>query len=146
VSSIEVKASFEKAYWNLERHLSSENSKELAAATLRSVALNYIQRRGPKPPKTFLTAIEQLKRRSDIVITKPEKGSGVVVMDKAEYIRLQSDASINNTDKFCAVPLERQNLKGRPPKYYHPLLQRKRPYNLLYAEFFQKILLTPFVL
>ena len=126
VSSIEVKASFEKAYWNLERHLSSENSKELATATLQSVALNYIQRRGPKPPKTLLTAIEQLKRQSDIVITKPDKGSGIVVMDKAEYLRLLSDASINNTNKFCAVPLERQKLKGRPPKYYHPLLQKEK--------------------
>ena len=44
---IEIKASFEKAYWNLERHLNSENSKELAAATLRSIALNYINRKAP---------------------------------------------------------------------------------------------------
>ena len=36
---VEIKASFEKAYWNLERHLPNENSRELAAATLRSVAL-----------------------------------------------------------------------------------------------------------
>ena len=50
-SKIDIKASFEKAYWNLERHLNSENSKELAAATLRSIALNYINRKGPSPPK-----------------------------------------------------------------------------------------------
>jgi len=42
VSSIEVKASFEKAYWSLEPHLENDDLKELAAATLRSVALNYI--------------------------------------------------------------------------------------------------------
>ena len=64
-SSIEINASFEKAYWNLERHLNSENSKELAAATLRSVALNYINRRGLSPPKQLLSAIKQLKRRND---------------------------------------------------------------------------------
>ena len=79
ISNIEIKASFEKAYWNLERHLNSENSKELAAATLRSIALNYINRKGPSPPKQLLTAIKQLKRRDDIVITKPDKGSGVVL-------------------------------------------------------------------
>ena len=90
VSSINVKASFAKAYWGLERHLSNDNSKELAAATLRSVALNYIQRKSPQPPKTLLTAMEQLKRRSE-----PDKGSGVVVMDKTEYIRLLSEASVN---------------------------------------------------
>ena len=54
ISSIEINASFEKAYWNLERHLNSENSKELAAATLRSVVLNYINRKGPSPLKVQL--------------------------------------------------------------------------------------------
>ena len=40
-------ASFERAYWGLERHPINDNSKELAADTLRSVALNYIQRKNP---------------------------------------------------------------------------------------------------
>ena len=126
VSSIDVMASFEKAYWVLERLLSNDNSKELAAATLRSVALNYIQRKSPQPPKTLLTAIEQLKRWSDIVVTKPDKGSGVVVMDKTEYIRLLSEASVNDTSKFRSVPLERPKSKGRPPKHNHPLLSKEK--------------------
>ena len=103
ISPIEVKASFEKAYWNLEPHLQNDDRKELAAATLRSVALEYINRRGPKPPKALLEAIEQLKRRDDIVITKPDKGSGVVVMDRSEYLRLLSEASVNDTSKFRLV-------------------------------------------
>ena len=124
VSPIEVKASFEKAYWSLESHLESDDLKELAAATLRSVALNYIQRKVQKPPKTLLVAIEQLKRRDDIVITKPDKGSGVVVMNKSEYLRLLSEAFINDSSRFQAVPLERPSSKGRPPTYYHPLLKK----------------------
>ena len=126
VSPIEVKASFQKAYWSLERSLSDEKRKELAATTLRSVALNYIERKGPRPPKALLVAIEELKRRDDIVITKPDKGSGVVVMDKQEYLRLLSQASVNDTSKFGAVPLERPKSKGRPPKYYHPLLEKEK--------------------
>ena len=88
VSSIEVKASFEKAYWSLEPHLGNDDLKELAATTLRSVALNYIQRKVQKPSKTLLLAIKQLKQGDDIVITKPDKGSGVVVMDKSKYLPL----------------------------------------------------------
>ena len=42
VSSIIVKASFEKAYWSLEPHLGNDDLKELAVATLRFVALNYL--------------------------------------------------------------------------------------------------------
>ena len=80
VSPVEIKASFEKAYWNLERHLPNENLWELEAATLRSVALEYIDRSSPKPPKALLQAVEDLKKRDDIVVTKPDKRSGVVVI------------------------------------------------------------------
>ena len=121
-----MKASFEKAYWSLESHLGNDDLKELAAATLRSVALHYIQRKVQKPSKTLLLAIEQLKQRDDIVITKPDKGSGVVGMDKSEYLRLLSEVSINDPSKCRAVPLERPSSKGRPPSYYRPLLQKEK--------------------
>ena len=75
---------FASAYWKLEPNL-SEDLRDLAASTLRSVALNYIYRKGPKPPKTLLKVIQQLQKRDDIVITKPDKGSDVVVMDKDKY-------------------------------------------------------------
>ena len=124
VPTREVQASFEKAYWRLEPTL-PEEKRELTAATLRSIALNYIERKGPRPPKALQRAI-QLKRRDDIVITKPDKGSGIVVMDKTEYIRLLNDASINDTSKFIPISTERPNTRGRPPKYYHPLLQKEK--------------------
>ena len=42
----------------------------------------------------MLRAINQLKKRDDIVITKPDKGSSVVVMDKSDYVRLLKESSI----------------------------------------------------
>ena len=42
-------------------------------------------------------------------------------MDKSEYLRLSSEAAINDSSKFQAVSLERPMSKGRPPKYYHLL-------------------------
>ena len=59
ISPREIQATFEKAYWKLEPKLSSDN-KELAAATLRSIALNYSERKDPAPPKAMLRAISQL--------------------------------------------------------------------------------------
>ena len=41
-------------------------------------------------------------------------------------LRLLSEASINDSSKFRAVPLERPPGKGRPPTYYHPLLQKEK--------------------
>ena len=67
-----------------------------------------------------------MKRRDDIVITKPDKGSGVVVMSKPEYLRLLSEASIKDATKFKVVDPERPKTRGRPPKHYHPLFQKKK--------------------
>ena len=47
-------------------------------------------------------------------------------MDKSEYLRLLSEASINDSSKFRAVPLERPSSKDRPPTYYRPLLQKEK--------------------
>ena len=125
ISAMEIKANFEKAYWQLEPTL-CDDKKELATATLRSIALNYIERKGPRPPKALVRSINQLRKRDDIVIRKPDKGSGVVVMNKSDYVRLLSDASINDETKFKSVSLERPRTKGRPPKHYHPLLEREK--------------------
>ena len=126
-----MKASFEKAYWKLEPHL-PEDLRDLASSTLRSVALNYIHRRGLKPPQS-LEAIYQLKKRDDIVITRPGKGSGVFVMDKAEYLRLQADPSINHAAKFRFVDPVRPATRSAsgPPKCYHPLLKKEKELNSL---------------
>jgi len=48
ISAIDIQVTFEKAYWKLELKL-SDNKKELAAATLHSIALNYIERKDLKP-------------------------------------------------------------------------------------------------
>ena len=125
VQPIEVKASFEKLYCKIEPFI-ADDLKELTAASLKSIALNYIQRKDSKPPKLLKKAIKSLKKRNDIIITKPDKGSGVVVMDKDEYSRLLRKASVDDKSKFREVSAERPKTKGRPPKYYHPLLQKEK--------------------
>ena len=49
-----------------------------------------------------------------------------MVLDKTEYLRLLSEASINDTSKFCAVLLQKPKTRGRPSKYCHPLLQKEK--------------------
>ena len=125
VSAKDIQASFESAYRTLEHNL-DEDKKELTVATLRSIALNYIERKSTPPPKTLLRSINQLEKRDDIVITKPDKGTGVVVMDRSEYTKLLNEASINNAEKFKSVSLERPKSRGRPVKHYHPLLRKEK--------------------
>ena len=103
-----------------------ENDEELASSTLRSIALNCIQRSSPNPTKALVKALNCLKKRNDIVITKPDKHSGVVVMEQTEYMRLLSAASVDNTSKFSHVDDRRPKTHGRPPKHYHPPLQKEK--------------------
>ena len=65
--------------------------------------MNYIQRASPNPVKALVKALNRLKKRDDIVITKLAIGSEVVVMDKPEYIRRLSAASVDNNSKFSHV-------------------------------------------
>ncbi|XP_071963451.1 uncharacterized protein [Antedon mediterranea] len=126
VSSREIKANFEKAYWKLEPKIVGEETKELTAATLKSIALNYIERKGPSPPKALTRALGQLKKRDDVIITKPDKGSGVVVMDRSEYEHLLCEASVNNVSKFIPISTEQPRTRGRPMTHYHPLLKKEK--------------------
>ena len=74
------------------------------------------------------STINQLRKRHDIVITKPDKGYGVVIMDKSEYVRLLKESSINDETKFAPVSLERPKTRGRPPKItIHYLKGSKKP-------------------
>ena len=116
--------SFEKAYWMLQAKL-SDDQKELAASTLRSIALNYVKSKGPRPPKTLQKAIKHLKQRDDIIVLRADNGIGVVVMDKLEYFKLPAEDSINDTSKFRKRDMERPKKRGRPPKHYHPLLAKE---------------------
>ena len=73
-----------------------------------------------------MEALNRLKKLEDIFVSKPDKGSGIVVMDKSEFICLLSAASIDDVTKFSRVDDKRPNVRGRPPKHFHPLLQKEK--------------------
>ena len=50
-------------------------------------------------PKEELLALKALSKNKDIVIMKPDKGSGVVILDRADYIAKMEDI-INDSTKF----------------------------------------------
>ena len=47
-------------------------------------------------------------------------------MDKEEYLRLLRQASIADTSKFTSIDPNRPKTRGRPPKHFHPLLQKEK--------------------
>ena len=87
----------------------------------------------------MLRAIGQLKKGDDIVITEPDKGSRVVILDKTECVSLLKESSVNDETKFIPISRERPKAKGRPPKHYHPLLKKE----MELSSIVKKILLNP---
>ena len=94
--------------------------------TLRSIALNYAERRTPTAHKSLRRAIGQLRKRDDIVVTKPDKGTGVVVMEKSHYNTLLKEASVDNKENIRSVSREQPKTRGRPTKHFHSLLQKEK--------------------
>ena len=104
---------FEKVFWKLKPKL-SDDKKELAVATLRSIALNYIERKSPQPPKSLIRSI----KGDDIVITEPGLG-------RCRY----GHVGVHSTPErgiYRPVSLQKPTTRGRPPRYYHPLLAKEK--------------------
>lgn len=95
------------------------------------MVFNYIEWKGLCFFKVFLVVIEELKRCDDIVIIKLDKGLGVVVMDKYEYLCLLLDVFVNDISKFCVVFIERLKSKGRLFKYYYFFLEKEKLVELI---------------
>ena len=91
ISSREILATFEKAYWKLEPKLSSDD-KELAAATLRSITLNYSERKGPAPGYVGYTC-RHLHQR-----IKEHKGSAI-----GSHLKEQHDIAPNDIAQFFKI-------------------------------------------
>ena len=47
-------------------------------------------------------------------------------MDKSDYVRLLKESSVNDETKFKPVSAERPKMRGRPPKHFHPLLEKEK--------------------
>ena len=93
-----------------------------------------------------MEALNRLKKLEDIFVTKPDFGSGIVVMDKSEYIRLLSAASIDDVTKFAPVDDKSSRLAhlyGLPKTHkaklsMRPILSATATYNFNLAKWLEQ--------
>ena len=101
---------FEKLYQTLQQYpiYDSENCQlESFKDKLRHFALSTFQRFKKHQPKPVLSddekkALKSLSKDKSLVITRPDKGNGVVILDKNDYITKVS-AVLQDTSKFQKV-------------------------------------------
>ena len=91
LSHEKVKAEFELGWQQLNRTKTSTEQSEQCRATLGGLAHKYanarIDRTGFPLDKEHMAALRELRRNDDIVITRPDKGNGVVILNKKDYVK-----------------------------------------------------------
>ena len=99
-----IAAEFELCWQQLERAVpASKQREEECRAGMAHLAQRYanaeIDRTGFSLGKEHLHAIRELKRRKDVVITRPDKGNGVVILKREDYVE-KMNAILSQADKF----------------------------------------------
>ena len=81
----------------------SSFSKDHFRTKLKCLALDYVKHsKGIKLPKWQNIAIKKLKAHKNIIISKPNKGNGIVIMYKEHYYA-KMDEILSDTSKFKAL-------------------------------------------
>lgn len=97
-----ILAEFEMAWQQLPKHMAEEKQSE-CKANLSSIAHRFanskVDRTGFRLSRDHMTAIGQLKKNKKIVITRPDKGNGVVLLTREDYVR-KMELILQDTTKF----------------------------------------------
>ena len=111
ISKEEILSEFELLYNQVESSLSisslppliSSERKDAFRAKIATLAQDYcnVKQNKLRFPlgKEHLEAIRELKANDKIVITRPDKGAGIVLMDRVDYVRKMMEI-LNDTSKF----------------------------------------------
>ena len=88
IKKTDVFASFESIYQSMNSRLMDKNNVGKLKADLSHLAQTYVSsfRPSQKDIKTHKT-LDQLRRNKEFVLLKPDKGNGVVVLNRSDYIK-----------------------------------------------------------
>ena len=101
--------------------------KDILVSSLSSLCEKYCASKPTqRVPRALQSAAFRLRRLSNVIITRPDKGNGVILLDKNCYLSLLNEASVSDTTKFRAISSKPPKRTGRPVKHYHPLLQKEK--------------------
>ncbi|XP_068734593.1 uncharacterized protein [Montipora capricornis] len=115
VSKSQVFTTFELLHDDLKRHLSDKTKANEVRNEIQHLATRYVN--SFKPSMNDLKKhkiLKRLKHNKDIIILRPDKGNGVVVLDKVVYNKAMVDLLRDNS-KFkimeCDLTLRREEIQ-----------------------------------
>ena len=100
IGKSEIFTTFEKIHRSFLNNLKSEETKSQIKAHLSYLANSYFYNYKPSPRILRQhRVLRNLRKNKDIVITKPDKGNGVVILDRKLYNNAIEEI-ISDTSKF----------------------------------------------
>ena len=85
-----IVAEFECAWRQIPKAALSKDKELECKSEMSSLAHRYatckIDRTGFRLREQHLSAIKSLKMRKDVIITRPDKCNGIVVLEKSDYV------------------------------------------------------------
>ena len=100
IQKSEIFTTFEKIHRSFLNNLKSEETKSQIKAHLSYLANSYFYNYKPSPRILRQhRVLRNLRKNKDIVITKPDKGNGVVILDRKLYNNAIEEI-ISDTSKF----------------------------------------------
>ena len=100
IRKFEILTTFEKIHYSLINNLESEETKNQIRAHLTYLANSYFYSYKPSPRiLRQRRVLRNLRKNKDIVVTKPDKGNEVVILDRKPYDNAIQEI-ISGTSKF----------------------------------------------
>ena len=137
INKTDIYASFESIYQSMKSHLIDKRNDSKLGVEFSHVARLYAN--SFKPSNKYIethNVLKRLRKNQDITILKPDKGNGVVILNKTDYIKGISDI-LNDSHKFKELTIDPTiNREGKLQRFLRELKQKGKIdaeiYNNLY--------------
>ena len=146
LSKTDVFVSFEKLYNYLSSNLKEGANSNQLKTDLSHMAHHYVS--VYKPSKQALrkhSILKKLKSNPDLVVTKPDKGNGVVIMNKSDYhtrmLEMIGDESkFKKRDRFCGIANKDITIfrEGQLQRFLYSLKKKKLLDDAIYDRVYPK--------
>ena len=143
----EIFSEFEMYFSQLQPFLpkspEGKEKEEKLKANLANLAHEYSEiqqdrRRFPLGTE-HLSALHELRRNKDIVITRPDKGAGTVLMDKADYIAKMMTILGDETKFECLGPCKDHDRTGQNERALQTFLLRQHKAGEISKDVYERI-------
>ena len=140
LNKTDILASFEKIHYTMKKKLMDENSATHLKTEIAHLAQNYVSSYRPSSNdlKKHRISLRTLRNNSNIIILKPDKGNGVVILDRNIYLDSCFDI-LNDKSKFKLLHKDPTLLREGRLKRFISLLKKNHSIdNDTYTKIFPK--------